>query len=72
MARSRRPRDVRATKIGPESRIQPRSVGQRKNSTWPKSARAVSSTRRARVSTAGESTRIRTFSPAAILRTISP
>ena len=62
----------RRTPMGPKSRVQPRSVGQRKNSTRPVAAETRSRTRRAFVSCAFEGTRMRTISPSASLRTISP
>ena len=70
-ATSRFGRSLR-TKIGPKSRVQPRSVGKRKNATRERSTPTRESSRSAFASCAFDSTRIRTISPAAIFRTISP
>ena len=63
----------RRTKIGPKSRVQPRSVGNRKNSTRGRvDADAGQDAAAPSPRGAADSTRMRTVSPAAILRTISP
>ncbi|OGP77760.1 MAG: hypothetical protein A2Z26_02325 [Deltaproteobacteria bacterium RBG_16_66_15] len=70
-ATSRFGRSLR-TKIGPKSRVQPRSVGIRKNAIRERSTAARAKSRSAFASCAFDWTRIRTVSPAAIFRTISP
>src|SRR5207247_2421127 len=65
-----RPRS-RLTKIGPKSRVQPRSVGKRRNSMRAASTPHLVRMRRACASWAAELTRMRTSSPGASLRTIS-
>jgi hypothetical protein len=62
----------RRTKIGPMSRVQPRSVGQRWNTTFLRFAPTEASTRRAPASWRGSATNACTVSPAAIFLTISP
>src|SRR3990172_9730578 len=59
------------TNIGPESLVQPRSVGIRKNSTLDRSTPALARILRAFCSWDLDSTRIRTVSPGLILRAIS-
>ena len=62
----------RRTKTGPLSRVQPRLVGWRTNLTRESAAPARARRCRASLSSAPESTRMRTSSPGASLRTISP
>src|SRR2546427_595986 len=62
----------RRTKIGPKSRVQPRFVGKRRKSTRARSTPAFSRMRLASACWTRELTRMRTTSPGASLRTISP
>ena len=70
-ATSRFGRSLR-TKIGPKSRVHPRSVGKRKKATREGSTPTRERSRAAFASCAFDSTRIRTVSPGAIVRAISP
>src|SRR3989441_3868444 len=60
------------TKIGPKSRVQPRFVGKRRKSTRARSTPAFLRMRLACACWTRELTRMRTTSPGASLRTISP
>src|SRR5215471_7308536 len=62
---------VRRTKMGPESRVHPLLVRNRKNSTCERSTSARARTRRDEISWRAEFTRMRTVSPAEIFLTIS-
>src|SRR2546427_1328457 len=62
----------RRTKIGPKSRVQPRFVGKRRKSTRARSTPAFLRMRLACACWTRELTRMRTTSPGASLRTISP
>src|SRR5258706_2159959 len=60
------------TKIGPKSRAQPRSRGKGKNSTRARETPTRDRMRRADCSCRASGTRMRTISPGASVRTISP